>query len=190
MLHIWGPFAKFVDSPYYSTLELHGDVVTVSFPKYLPWQAMCLTLLENMLQTVDHFKISCLRAPFSWLEKPRICMGRDLNWIVFSLDKVDLWNPIRTSAIIVQPHVISEPFQLWKEVPRQEILKWSTVRSVFLRSGWSDVIIASLAKGGTSKKRPSPHLHKLLTQSNKVSPQIFKTALIKLGHANRYCFNV
>jgi hypothetical protein len=26
-------------------------------------------LLENMLQTIDHFKISCLRAPFSWLEK-------------------------------------------------------------------------------------------------------------------------
>jgi hypothetical protein len=28
-------------------------------------------LLENMLQTVDHFEISCLEAPFSWLEKPR-----------------------------------------------------------------------------------------------------------------------
>jgi hypothetical protein len=27
-------------------------------------------LLENVLQTVDHFEI-CLRAPFSWLEKPR-----------------------------------------------------------------------------------------------------------------------
>jgi hypothetical protein len=28
-------------------------------------------LLENVLQTVDHFEISCLGAPFSWLEKPR-----------------------------------------------------------------------------------------------------------------------
>jgi hypothetical protein len=26
-------------------------------------------LLENVLQTVDHFEISCLGAPFSWLEK-------------------------------------------------------------------------------------------------------------------------
>jgi hypothetical protein len=37
-------------------------------------------LLDNMLQIIDHFKISCLRAPFSWLEKPRNCMGgQDLD---------------------------------------------------------------------------------------------------------------
>jgi hypothetical protein len=28
-------------------------------------------LLENVLQTINHFKISCLRGPFSQLEKPR-----------------------------------------------------------------------------------------------------------------------
>jgi hypothetical protein len=28
-------------------------------------------LLDNVLQTVDHFEISCLGAPFSLLEKPR-----------------------------------------------------------------------------------------------------------------------
>jgi hypothetical protein len=36
-------------------------------------------LLENVLQTVDHFKISCLRAPLSWLEKPINRMERDLD---------------------------------------------------------------------------------------------------------------
>jgi hypothetical protein len=36
-------------------------------------------LLENVLQTVDHFEISCVGAPFSWLEKPRNRMGRDLK---------------------------------------------------------------------------------------------------------------
>jgi hypothetical protein len=41
----------------------------------------------------------------------------------------------------------------------------------FARSGWSVVRSASLAKGGTSKKRPSPHLHKVPTRSNKVSPR-------------------
>jgi hypothetical protein len=41
-------------------------------------------LLENVLQTVNHFEISCLGAPFSWLEKPRKCRGRDLNWILCS----------------------------------------------------------------------------------------------------------
>jgi hypothetical protein len=35
-------------------------------------------LLENVLQTVDHFEIFCLGAPFSWFEKPRNRMGRDL----------------------------------------------------------------------------------------------------------------
>jgi hypothetical protein len=38
-------------------------------------------LLENVLQTVDYFEISCLGAPFSWLEKPRNRMGRDLDSI-------------------------------------------------------------------------------------------------------------
>jgi hypothetical protein len=40
----------------------------------------------------------------------------------------------------------------------------------FARSGWSVVRSASLAKGGISKKRPSPHLHKAPTRSNNVSP--------------------
>jgi hypothetical protein len=39
-------------------------------------------LLENMLQTVDHFEISCLGAPFSWLEKSINRMGRDLDGMV------------------------------------------------------------------------------------------------------------
>jgi hypothetical protein len=36
-------------------------------------------LLENVLQIVDYFEISYLGAPFSWLEKPRNHMERDLN---------------------------------------------------------------------------------------------------------------
>jgi hypothetical protein len=66
-----------------------------------------------------------------------------------------------------------------KGVPRgQEISKWSTVCSSFSSSGWSVVRSASLAKGGTSKKRPSPHLHKIPTPSNKVSPRTLQTALV------------
>jgi hypothetical protein len=40
-------------------------------------------LIENVLQTIDHFEISCLRAPFSWLEKPRNLMGMrsGLHWL-------------------------------------------------------------------------------------------------------------
>jgi hypothetical protein len=40
---------------------------------------MLHSLLENMLQTVDHFEISCLGAPLSWLKKPKNRMGRDLD---------------------------------------------------------------------------------------------------------------
>jgi hypothetical protein len=32
-----------------------------------------------VLQTVDHFEISCLEAPFPWLAKPRNRMGWDLD---------------------------------------------------------------------------------------------------------------
>jgi hypothetical protein len=74
-------FAKFVDLPYYSESELCGGAVTVSFEvPPLASDALLTTLhplLENVLQTGDHFEISCLGDPFSWLEKPRNRMGRD-----------------------------------------------------------------------------------------------------------------
>jgi hypothetical protein len=50
-----GPFAKFVDSPYYSESELCGGAVTVSFPKYLGWRAM------HFLQRYPHFSKTCCR---------------------------------------------------------------------------------------------------------------------------------
>jgi hypothetical protein len=65
-----------------------------------------------------------------------------------------------------------------KGAPKQEISKWSTVCSAFSRSGWSVLRSASLGKGGTSKKRPSPHLHKVPTRNNKASPRTFQTALV------------
>jgi hypothetical protein len=65
-----------------------------------------------------------------------------------------------------------------KGAPKQEISKWSTICIMFLRSGWSIIRSASLAKGGTSKKRLSLHLHKVLTWSNKVSPWTLQTAPI------------
>jgi hypothetical protein len=54
-------------------------------------------LLKNVLQTFDHLEIACRRAPFSWLGNTRNHVGWDLNWIVFGLEKVDWWNPIRAS---------------------------------------------------------------------------------------------
>jgi hypothetical protein len=138
-------------------------------------------LLRNMLQTVDHFKISCLGAPFSWLEKPRNCMGRDLDCMV------DILMVFHLSTFSKPNTEFNSDFApIWflsfsnheKGALRQEISKCSMVFSMFLRSGWSVVRSMLLAKGGTLKKITSPHLHKVLTQSNKVSPQTLQIALI------------
>jgi hypothetical protein len=99
---------------------------------------------------------------------------------VFGLEKVDRWNTIRTSAMQSR----SRPMRFLgfsnheNGAPRQEISKWSTVCSTFLRRGCSVVRSASLSKGGTSKKRPSLHLHEVPTRSNKVSPRTLQTALV------------
>jgi hypothetical protein len=99
---------------------------------------------------------------------------------VFGSEKVDRWNAIRTSVIQSKSRPTRKPGFSNHEMgaTRQEISKWSTVCSTFSRSGWSVVRSASLAKGGTSKKRPSMHLHKVPTRSNKVSPWNFETALV------------
>jgi hypothetical protein len=47
------PFEKFVDSTYYSESEICGGAVTVTFSKYLPWQAM------HVLQRSIHFSKMC-----------------------------------------------------------------------------------------------------------------------------------
>jgi hypothetical protein len=47
-----GPIENFVQSPYYSESELCGGMMTVSFPKYLPWHAM------HFLQRSTHFSKS------------------------------------------------------------------------------------------------------------------------------------
>jgi hypothetical protein len=61
---------------------------------------------------------------------------------------------------------------------RQAISKWSTVCSMFLRSGWGVVTSTSVAKGGTSKRRLSLYLHKVSPWSNKVSPWNLQTVLV------------
>jgi hypothetical protein len=71
-------------------------------------------LLENVLQTVDHFEISCLGAPFFMVGKAQKSheARSELNSL-FGLEKVDRWNPIRTSSIQFRsrPHAISGLFQ-------------------------------------------------------------------------------
>jgi hypothetical protein len=100
-IYLRRPFANFVDSPYYSRSELCGGAVTVSFSKYLPWQAM------HFLQRPTHFSKTCCRPlitskfvpselPFhGWKSQKSHGARSELN-SVFSFEKVDRWNPIKT----------------------------------------------------------------------------------------------
>jgi hypothetical protein len=152
-----------MDSPYYSESELCGGAV-VSFSKYLSWQAM------HFLQRSTHFSKTCCRPlitskflvselPFHGWKSPEIAWG-------------EMWTCM--ADVLMRFHRSSFS-KHEKEDPKQEISKWSTVCSMLSRSGWSVVRSASLAKGGTSKTRLSPHLHKVPTRSNKVSPRTLQT---------------
>jgi hypothetical protein len=57
LLSVWRLFEKFVDSPYYSDLELYGGAVMAFFffSKYLPWQPM------HFLKHSTHFLKTCCR---------------------------------------------------------------------------------------------------------------------------------
>jgi hypothetical protein len=82
------PFEKFVDSPYYSESELCGGAVTVSFSKYLPWQA------TYFLQRSIYFSKMCCRPfitskfltselPFHGWKSPEISWGE--IWTVWRM---------------------------------------------------------------------------------------------------------
>jgi hypothetical protein len=77
--------------------------------------------------------------------------------------------------------VLKEPFLGWRSNYEGRLKSsWThlIILFTFSRSGWSVVRSASLAKGGTSKKRMSPHLHKVPIRSNKVSPRTFQMAFV------------
>jgi hypothetical protein len=139
------------------------------------------SLLENALQSFNNLEISCIGAPFSLLEKPRNRMWRDLDCmadVVMGSHRSTFFKP-NTIQFISRPMRFLG-FQPWKVSSNERNFEVITVCRMFSRSGWSSARRASFAKGGTSKKRPSPHLHKVSTRSNKMSPRNFQTALVYL----------
>jgi hypothetical protein len=50
-------------------------------------------LFENVLQTIDHFRLSCFGAPFLWLESPEIAWGKILIEFCVQLGKSGLVEP-------------------------------------------------------------------------------------------------
>jgi hypothetical protein len=168
------PFAKFVDSPYYSESELCGGAVTVSVSKYLPWQAM------HFLQHSTHFSKTCCRPLITskflasellfMVRKAINRMGRDLDCmadVLMGLYRSTFSKPNREFNSDLAP------CDFWS-FPTMK----TELRGTFSRSGWSVVRSASFTKGGTSRKRPSPYLHNVPTRSNKLSPRTLQTALV------------
>jgi hypothetical protein len=174
-----------MDSFYYSEWELCGGAVTVSLPKYLPWQAM------YFLQRSTHFSKTCCRPlisskflaskpPFHGWKNPEIAWGE--IWIEFCVrlgrsGSVGPHYNIR-HTVQISPHAISGLLQPWKGSSKAinfEVI--NGLQHVFGK--WMERFKkCSAAKGGTSKKRPSSHLHEVPTRSNKVSPRTFQTSVV------------
>jgi hypothetical protein len=114
--HIRGLFEKFMDSPFHSESELCEGTVTVSFSKFLPWQAM------HFLQSPTHFSKTCWRQlisskflaselPFHGLKSPVNAWGKIWTvWRMFQWGSTDPLFPSRTQNSIQ----ISGLFQPWK----------------------------------------------------------------------------
>jgi hypothetical protein len=115
-MEIRGPFAKFVDSPYYSESELRGGAMTVSFSKCVPWKAM------QFLQRSTHFLKTCCRLliTLKFLASELIFMagkaqkshgaGSELN-SVFGLERLDRWKVYFVACGFRRlsfPHIIRE----------------------------------------------------------------------------------
>jgi hypothetical protein len=139
-------------------------------------------LLENVLQTVDHFEISYLGAPFSRLEKPRNRMGRDLECmadVLMGFHRSTFSKPnIKFNSDLTPCDLISGLFQPWKwssEARNFEVI--NGLQHVFEK--WVERCKKCIAcQGRYFEQRPSPHLHKVPTRSNNVSPRTLRTVLV------------
>jgi hypothetical protein len=107
----------------------------------------------------------------------------------FSFEKVDHWNAIRTTAIQCRsrPHAISWLFQPWKG--SSEATNFEVINGLqHVLEKWVERCNKCIVcQGKYFETRPSPHLHKVPTRSNKVSPRTFQTTLVvsmgKMKHA-------
>jgi len=171
-----GAFEKFVDSPYYSESEVCGGAVTVSFLKYLPWQVMYfLQHSSHISKTCSRLFAASSRRFWPWSSLFRGWKSPEIAWARFGLyDGCSNGVPLISASTSIATFKLcnaNAPLRLLDH-PKKGSLKMTI--TPFLRSEWSIVRSALLAKGGTSKKRLLPHLHKVLTQSNKKSPHLFK----------------
>jgi hypothetical protein len=147
----------------------------------------------NVCTSTVPYLVTDNKAPNSWL-KMHISLEytagvtSSLSWILLETSQmtwmVHMKFGMKVTPLILFPEKHDSNYNyLLERCLYEGRLKSSRIHLItpftFSRSEWSVVRSALLAKGGTSKKRLSLHLHKVLTQSNnKVSPRTFQTALV------------
>jgi hypothetical protein len=120
-------------------------------------------------------KFLALELPFHGQKSPEITARFELN-SVFGLDSGTTTEHLPYSPDLAPCHFWAFPTMKRKLQGK----KFQSDRGLqhVSRNRWGIVRSATVAKGGASRKRLSPHLHKIPSQSNKVSPQALQMALI------------
>jgi hypothetical protein len=178
--YLRGSFEKFMDS-HYSESEFCGGAVTVSFFRSTSLGKRCTSYnatptswkraadrrsLRNFLPLSSLFTVG--KAQKSHDARSGLYGGCSNG-----VPPIHFFQAENTIQFRSCPMRFLGFFNHEKGAQGQEISKRSMICSTFSRSGWSVVRSASLAKGGTSTKGPSPHLHKVPTRSNKVESTNF-----------------
>jgi hypothetical protein len=155
----------------------------------------------HFLQSCAHFsktccillitsKISCLRAPFSWLEKPKNRMGRDLNWILCSA-----WRKCIGGTPLEHPPYSPDlaPCDFWAFSTMKRELRCKKFRSDqrsaarFREVGGALYEVHRLPRVVLRKR----DRHRTSTKFrigviNKVSPRTFQTSVLYTQNCNKY----
>jgi hypothetical protein len=99
---------------------------------------------------------------------------------VFSLEKVDRWNPIWTSAIQSRSRPMRFLGFSHHERGSSEARNFEVISGLqHVSEKWVERCKKCIASQGRYfEKRPSLHLRKVPTRSNKASPRTFQTALV------------
>jgi hypothetical protein len=161
------------DSVFFEVPPLASDALLTTFHP----------LLKNMLQTIGHFEISCLRASFSWLEKTRNHMRRDLNWILCLAWKKWI-SGTQLEHPPYSPDLVSCNFWAFPTMKRgiqgKKFRSDQRSAACFREVGGMLWEVHHLPREVLQKKRLSPHFYKVPTWSNKVSLQTLQMAVISI----------
>jgi hypothetical protein len=120
-------------TPYNSESELCGGAVTVSFSKYLPWQAMHFLQRSTCCRPLITLKFLASELPFYGWESPEIAWGRDLDCMADVLMRFHRYTFSKLNAMWLGKHITQMRFST-QSLKTVEFL-WVVWPSVMRSSG-------------------------------------------------------